>query len=91
MVAEVDQFDVLEQRIDSLIESITSLKKENGLLAEKSQIQEERLSDLSAQVEQMKEAKDKAKQRIIALLEKHPVNISLTVTCWRLIAPFRYR
>ena len=70
MAAEVDQFDVLEQRIDSLIESITSLKKENGVLAEKSQIQEERLSDLSAQVEQLKEAKDKAKQRIIALLEK---------------------
>ena len=39
-------------------------------MAEKSQIQEERLSDLSAQVEQMKEAKDKAKQRIIGLLEK---------------------
>ncbi len=70
MVAEVDQFDVLEQRIDLLIESITSLKKENAVLAERAQIQEERLSDLGAQVEKLKEARDKAKQRIIALLEK---------------------
>jgi FtsZ-binding cell division protein ZapB len=70
MIEEVDQFDVLEQRIDSLIESITSLKKENAALAEKAHIQEERLSDLGSQVERMKEARDKAKQRIIALLEK---------------------
>jgi len=70
MVAEIDQFDVLEQRIDSLIESITSLKKENGVLTEKAQIQEERLSDLDSQVERLKAARDQAKQRIIALLEK---------------------
>ncbi len=70
MVAEVDQFDVLEQRIDSLIESITSLKKENGILTEKAQIQEERLSDLGAQMEKLKGTRDQAKQRIIALLEK---------------------
>jgi FtsZ-binding cell division protein ZapB len=70
MVAEIDQFDVLEQRIDSLIESMTSLKKDNAALAEKTQIQEEKMSDLGAQVERLKDAKDKAKQRIIGLLEK---------------------
>jgi len=70
MGAEVDQFDILEQKIDSLIESMTVLKKEKETLAEKTQIQEERLADLGAQVEELKYAKDKAKQRIIALLEK---------------------
>jgi len=70
MVAEIDQFDVLEQRIDSLIESMTFLKEENTTLAEKAQIQEEKLLDLGAQVEKLKDSRDKAKQRIIALLEK---------------------
>ncbi|MFZ0449467.1 MAG: cell division protein ZapB [Desulfatiglandaceae bacterium] len=70
MVAEIDQFDVLEQRIDSLIESMTFLKEENTTLAEKAQIQEEKLLDLGAQVEKLKDSRDKAKQRIITLLEK---------------------
>jgi uncharacterized coiled-coil DUF342 family protein len=70
MVAEIDQFDVLEQRIDSLIESMTTLKKDNAALTDKALIQEEKLSDLGAQVEKLKDARDKAKQRIIGLLEK---------------------
>lgn len=70
MIADVDQFELLEQKIDALIESMTLLRKEREELAEKAQIQEEKLADLGAQVEEMKRAKDNAKQRIIALLEK---------------------
>ena len=70
MSTEIDQFDILEQKIDSLIGVITALRKEKETLAEKTQIQEEKLADLEGQVEELKTGRDKAKQRIIALLEK---------------------
>ncbi|MBW2097001.1 MAG: cell division protein ZapB, partial [Deltaproteobacteria bacterium] len=70
MSTEIDQFDILEQKIDALVEVITALKKEKEALVEKTQIQEEKLTDLGAQVEELKSGRDKAKQRIIALLEK---------------------
>jgi hypothetical protein len=44
MPEEMDQFQVLEEKVDSLLKYIKSLKKENESLAEKTQIQEEKLS-----------------------------------------------
>jgi len=70
MGAEIDQFDILEQKIDSLVGVMTTLKKEKEALVEKTQIQEEKLADLGRQVEELKSGRDKAKQRIITLLEK---------------------
>lgn len=67
---EVDQFKILEDKIDKLIDYITALKKEKEALAEKNQVQEERLADLSDQLENSKTATDGVKQRIAALLEK---------------------
>jgi len=66
----VDQFQLLEDKIDNLIEMIKSLKKEKESFAEKFQIQEEKLADLTKEVEGLKSGRDKAKQRIFALLEK---------------------
>jgi uncharacterized coiled-coil DUF342 family protein len=66
----MDQFQLLEQKIDGLLELISSLRKEKTALAEKAQIQEERLGDLAEEVETLKTARDKAKQRILTLLEK---------------------
>lgn len=70
MGAEIDQFDILEQKIDSLVGVIAALKKEKEALVEKTQIQEEKLADLGRKVEELKSGRDKAKQRIITLLEK---------------------
>jgi uncharacterized coiled-coil DUF342 family protein len=67
---EMDQFQLLEQKIDGLLELVSSLRKEKTALAEKAQIQEERLGDLAEEVETLKTARDKAKQRILTLLEK---------------------
>ena len=67
---EVDQFKLLEEKIDALIKFISSLKKERESLIEKAHIQEEKIADLAGEVEQLKAVKDKAKQRIIFLLEK---------------------
>jgi FtsZ-binding cell division protein ZapB len=70
MGGEIDQFDILEQKIDLLVSAVTSLKEEKESLVEKTQIQEEKLADLGAEVEELKNGRDQAKQRIIALLEK---------------------
>ena len=67
---EIDQFQLLEQKIDKLITTIKSLKTERESLNEKLQIQEEKLTDLTREVEGLKSGRDKARQRIVSLLEK---------------------
>ncbi len=66
----VDQFQLLEDKIDNLIEMIKSLKSEKESFAEKFEIQEEKLGDLTKEVAGLKSGRDKAKQRILSLLEK---------------------
>lgn len=70
MGEEMDQFQLLEQKIDGLLELVGTLRKEKAALAEKAQIQDERLRDLAEEVESMKTARDKARQRILTLLDK---------------------
>jgi uncharacterized coiled-coil DUF342 family protein len=67
---DMDQFQLLEEKIDSLIQYIAALKKENESLAEKLHIQEEKLTDITQEVEQLKEARGKVKQRVVTLLER---------------------
>lgn len=67
---EVDQFKILEDKIDKLIDYIAALKREKEALAEKNQTQEERLADLTDQLENSRTATDGVKQRIAGLLEK---------------------
>ncbi len=67
---ELDQFHVLEEKLDTLIGYVVSLKKEKDVLAEKAQIQEEKISDLTQEVEALRSARDQAKQKIISLLDK---------------------
>ena len=67
---DVDQFTLLEEKINKLIELVGTQKKEREALAEKVQIQEERIADLTEELEVLRTSRDKAKQRIIALLER---------------------
>ena len=67
---ENDQFQVLEEKVDSLIRMVTAVKRERESLLEKIHIQEEKIADLSSEAEALKAARDKAKQRILSLLEK---------------------
>lgn len=67
---DMDQFQLLEEKIDSLIHYIASLKKENESLAEKLHIQEGKLTDISQEVEQLRAVRGKVKQRVVTLLEK---------------------
>ena len=67
---EMDQFQVLEEKVDFLLKSVSSFKKEKDSLLEKIQIQEERIADLTGELENLRASRDKAKQRIFSLLEK---------------------
>ena len=68
--SDLEQFELLEQKLDNLIELIAALKREKESLAEKAKIQEEKLSDLTKQIQTLRSGRDQAKQRIISLLEK---------------------
>lgn len=70
VMGDIEQFDVLEEKIDSLLSLVENLKNENRSLSERVQIQEEKIADLSRQVEMLKSGRDKAKQKILQLLEK---------------------
>lgn len=67
---EIDQFQLLEKKVDNLIELIADLRKEKKVLTEKVQIQDKEISDLSKELKDLKSTRDKAKQRIVHLLEK---------------------
>lgn len=67
---EMDQFQVLEAKVDSVIKFAQMLKKEKESLLEKLHIQEEKIADLTSELENLKNSRDKAKQRVLALLEK---------------------
>ena len=67
---EMDQFQILEAKVDSLIKFTQSLKKEKESLLEKLHIQEEKIADLISELDHLKGSRDKAKQRVLSLLEK---------------------
>ena len=66
----LDQFQLLEEKVDSLIRFIEAFKKEKETLIEKTRIQEEKITDLRNEMELTKGARDKAKQMISSLLAK---------------------
>ncbi len=67
---EIEQFELLEQKVNSLLDLIKRLRSEKDSLLEKVQIQEGKIGDLTSQLEELKAGRDKAKQRILQLLEK---------------------
>jgi FtsZ-binding cell division protein ZapB len=67
---ELDQFQVLESKLDALIQYIATLKTEKDALAEKLHIQDEKINDLNRENERLRSVRDRAKQRVLSLLEK---------------------
>ena len=67
---DLDQFQILEDKIDGLIKLVADLKAEKETLGEKVHILEEKLANTSEQMEALKAARERAKQRIIGLLDK---------------------
>ena len=67
---EVDQFQLLEEKVNGLIEKTVAIKKENAALEEKLRIEAEKVTDLNTQVEALRSGRNDAKQKIMSLLEK---------------------
>jgi FtsZ-binding cell division protein ZapB len=67
---QADQFQLLEDRVGALIRLIETLRSEKAGLSDQVSAQEEHLSDLSVEVEQLREASGEARRRIAALLDK---------------------
>ncbi len=67
---ELNQFSLLEQRIESIISLASSLKEEKVNLEGKLQGQEEKIDSLIDEIEMLKTDKDLIRKRIVSLLEK---------------------
>ena len=67
---EVDYFKVLEEKVGLLIVQISSLKDERGKLREKILQQQKTIADLSNEVEKIRGNRDKARERILNILNK---------------------
>ncbi|MFH1351655.1 MAG: cell division protein ZapB [Pseudomonadota bacterium] len=67
---DLDQFQLLEDKVDSLIKFVKSIKEEKESLAEKIRIQDEKIANLTGELEELKADRNMAKQRIFTLLEK---------------------
>lgn len=67
---DLEQFALLEQKIESLISVASSLRDEKINLQKRIQGQEEKIGSLTNEIEMLKADSDLVRQRIVALLEK---------------------
>ena len=67
---KVDNFKVLEEKVEMLIEHIRSLRNEKQILEKSLQDQERNFAILNGELENLKEIRDKTKVRIASILEK---------------------
>ena len=66
----MDQLQSLEQKVESLIETVETLKQENADLAETLQVREKTLDNLLKESASLKAEKERARQRTGRLMEK---------------------
>ena len=67
---EIDQFQILEEKVDILIEKTVALKSERDILENKLRVEEEKVVTLTAQIEKLRSGRNDAKEKIMSLLEK---------------------
>jgi FtsZ-binding cell division protein ZapB len=67
---ELDQFDLLEQGVASLISLVRSLKEENAALESRMQEGGEKLRSLAQDIEGMRADREAVRKRIAALLRR---------------------
>lgn len=66
----LSQFGALEQKIESFISLLSSLKEEKTKLEKKLQSQGEKIDSLANEIEMLKADRDLVRKRIVTLLEK---------------------
>ncbi len=67
---QIDQFQIMEEKIDKLIKVVMELRNENGSLTEMFDLQEVKIGELNSEIEKYKSDREEARQRISSLLEK---------------------
>ena len=67
---ELDQFELLEQGVESLISTVSSLKEENAALERRVQEGGEELRSLAQDMEGLRADREAVRERIAALLRR---------------------
>ncbi len=67
---ELNQFGLLEQRIESIVSLVRSLKEEKVNLEGRLQSQEEEIDSLTNEMEMLETDRELARKRLVTLLEK---------------------
>jgi FtsZ-binding cell division protein ZapB len=67
---EIAQFELLEQKVETLISALGSLNEQKMMLERKARTQEEELSILRSEIDTLKADRDVVQKRIAGLLEK---------------------
>ena len=67
---EIEQFELLEQRVETLISALGSLNEQKMLLERKAMTQEEELGTLKREIDTLRADRDVVQKRIASLLEK---------------------
>lgn len=67
---DIDQLQLLEEKLDSLIKLVGSLRREKESLSAEIHTQEQKIQNMNIEVENLRTAREKARLRVISLLEK---------------------
>jgi FtsZ-binding cell division protein ZapB len=67
---EIEQFELLEQKVETLISTLGSLNEQKMMLERKARTQEEELGTLRSEIDTLRADRDMVQKRIAGLLEK---------------------
>jgi FtsZ-binding cell division protein ZapB len=67
---EIEQFELLEQKVESLISAVSSLNEQKMMLERKVRNHQEELGTLRSQIDTLRTDRDVVQKRIASLLEK---------------------
>jgi uncharacterized coiled-coil DUF342 family protein len=67
---EIEQFELLEQRVETLISALGSLNEQKMMLERTARTQEEELGTLRSEIDTLRADRDVVQKRIANLLEK---------------------
>jgi uncharacterized coiled-coil DUF342 family protein len=67
---EIEQFELLEQKVESLISALGSLNEQKMMLERKARTQQEELGTLRSEIDTLRADRDMVHKRIASLLEK---------------------
>lgn len=70
LTPETDHFKLLEDKVGELIEKMQTMKKERDSFVKKIEEQDIKITQLTNELNELKETRNKAKDRIASILEK---------------------